>query len=152
MSDPEIVRALAGHSFLKGLSEAHLATLAACARSVSVPVNQYLVREGEPANAFYLIQAGRVAIEVHTPQRGSVRIQTIEPGEIVGWSWLVPPHRWQLDARAVEPVQALALDAAALRRQCEQDHELGYQLLQRLVSVISARLSATRLQLLDVYR
>lgn len=152
MTDADILAALASHSFLKGLSEKHLEMLKECSRPITAAANQYLSREGESADIFYLIQAGRVAIEIHRPERGPVRIQTIEPDEIVGWSWLVPPHRWHFDSRVIEPVQAIALDARCLRGKCEQDHELGYQLLQRLVIVIAARLSATRLQLLDVYR
>jgi CRP-like cAMP-binding protein len=152
MSNPEIVRALAAHPFLHGMSEAHLEQVASCTQVITVTVGQHLGRERETANAFYLLQTGRVAIEVHSPQKGSVRIQTIGPGEIVGWSWLVPPHRWQFDARVVETIQALALDARSLRARCEQDHELGYQLLKNLVEVIGRRLAATRLELLETCR
>ena len=152
MSEQETPAALASHAFLRGLSERQLATMAACAESVTVPAGGFLGREGEPANAFYLIHSGHVALEIHTPAGGAVRIQTVGAGEPVGWSWIVPPHRWQFDARAVEAVQAFALDADRLREKCEQDHELGYQLLKRLVAVIANRLAATRLQLLDIYK
>jgi CRP-like cAMP-binding protein len=152
MSNPEMVQALAAHPFLHGMSESHLEQIASCAQVITVTVGQYLGRERETASGFYLLQTGRVAIEIHSPQKGSVRIQAIGPGEIVGWSWLVPPQRWQFDARVVETIQALALDARSLRAKCEQDHELGYQLLKRLVDVIGGRLAATRLQLLDICR
>jgi hypothetical protein len=81
-----------------------------------------------------------------------MRIQTVGTGEPVGWSWMVPPHRWQFDARVLEPTGAIVFDGKALREQCERDHELGYSLLKRLVSVIAGRLAATRLQLLDIYK
>jgi CRP-like cAMP-binding protein len=143
---------LRSHAFLQGMGEASLEYLADCARLVTLTPGQLLGHEQEPANAFYLILSGRVAVETPTPDRGSVRIQTLGPGDIVGWSWLVPPYRWQFDARVVEPLHALALDALCLRGKCEQNHELGYQLLKRLVTVIAGRLAATRLLLLDVYR
>jgi CRP-like cAMP-binding protein len=152
MTESEIVAMLGAHPFLKGMSAAHLASLAECVQPVTVSAGQLLGREKEPANFFYLLQSGRVAIEIHTPDRGNVRIQTLGPGEMVGWSWLVPPYRWQFDARVVEPVKAIGLNAQCLRGKCETDHELGYELLKRLVSVIASRLAATRVQLLDVYR
>ena len=152
MTEQEIQESLTSHAFFRGLSESHLATISACAKNANFSGGQFLGREGVLAHALYVIHSGRVAIEIHTPNRGSVRIQTVEPGELVGWSWLMPPHRWQFDARAMEPVQSLALDALCLRGKCEQDHELGYALLMRLVAVISSRLTATRLQLLDIYR
>jgi CRP-like cAMP-binding protein len=152
MSNPEIVQALAVHPFLHGMTEHHLEQIASCAQIITVTVGQYLGRERETASAFYLLQTGRVAIEIHSPKKGTVRVLTIGPGEVVGWSWLVPPNRWQFDARVVEPIQALALDARGLRVRCEEDHELGYQLLKRLVDVVGGRLAATRLQLLDVYQ
>lgn len=79
-------------------------------------------------------------------------IQTVGPGEVVGWSWLLPPYRWQFDGRAVDAVEGVVFDGAWLRQQCEQDHELGYSLLRQMVAVISSRLAATRLQRLDIYR
>jgi CRP-like cAMP-binding protein len=152
MTDRDLIRAMASHPFLQGLSEAHLEKLAKCCRQVRVTAGELLGREKESARSFYLIQSGRAAIEIHTKDRGNVRIQTLGPGEIVGWSWLVAPHRWQFDARVIDAVQALEFDAPALRQICEQEHEVGYPLLQRLVAVVASRLSATRLQLLDSYR
>jgi CRP-like cAMP-binding protein len=152
MSLAELQARLSEHAFLHGLNDRNVAALAACATLVDYSPNRMLGREGEAAHDFYLIRAGRVALEVPTPNRGTVRIQTVGAGEPVGWSWLVPPHRWQFDARAIEAGQAIAIDGTALRDKCEQDHELGYQLLKRLVAVIAGRLAATRMQLLDIYK
>jgi CRP-like cAMP-binding protein len=146
LSGGGILRAFAGHAFLSGLSERHLLTLASMARPFTAPAGHYLAREGETANAFYLIQSGRVALETHCPQRGPVTVQAVGPGEVVGWSWLVAPHRWQFDCRALEGVRGLALDGAWLRERCEVDHELGYHLLKHLVGVIANRLAAGRRQ------
>jgi CRP-like cAMP-binding protein len=152
MIDPEIQKSLRGHPLLQGLSESHVVKLATCARQMTVTAGQYLGREKEAADGFYLIQSGQVAIEICTPDRGTVCIQTLGPGDLVGWSWLAPPHVWQFDARVTAKVEVLALDAASLRKHCEQDHDLGYELLKRLVVVIARRLAATRMQLLDFYR
>jgi CRP/FNR family transcriptional regulator, cyclic AMP receptor protein len=152
MTHQEILQTLAKHPFLEGLSETHMTMLADCAHLITMPTGEFLGREGWPADAFYLVQAGRVAIELHTPERGLVRIQTIGPGEIAGWSWLVPPYRWQFDAHVVEPVQAIALAGRCLRGKCDEHVDLSNQLLKRLVNVITARLMATRLQLLDLYK
>jgi CRP/FNR family transcriptional regulator, cyclic AMP receptor protein len=152
MSQSELQATLSEHAFVRGLSERSVAALAASVSLVDYGPDQLLGREGEPAEVFYLIRAGRVALEIHTPTRGAVRIQTVGVGEPVGWSWLVPPHRWQFDVRAVELTQTIAIDGAGLREKCERDHELGYQLLKRLVTVIAGRLAATRLQLLDIYQ
>jgi CRP-like cAMP-binding protein len=112
---------------------------------------QYLFHEGEEAEKFFLIRHGRIALEVFTPDRGPITIQTLEPGDILGWSWLVPPYQWRFDAKAIELVRAIALDGKCLRTKCETDHDLGYDLLKRFAHVIEQRLEATRLQLLDVY-
>ena len=141
-----------GHGFVQGLSERHRSVLAAAAKPFKAAMGEMLAREGEAAKCFYLVQAGHVVLGLPTPDRGVLPIQTVGPGEVVGWSWLVPPHRWQFDARVIDTVQAVALNALCLRGKCDEDHELGYQFLQRLVAVISGRLAGTRLQLLDMYR
>jgi CRP-like cAMP-binding protein len=152
MMELELQNMLSTHLFLRGFSDRNLATLARFARKVNYDGGQFLGREGEPANVFCLLCSGRASLEIHTPKRGVMRIQTVGTGEPVGWSWMVPPHRWQFDARVLEPTGAIVFDGKALREQCERDHELGYSLLKRLVSVIAGRLAATRLQLLDIYK
>lgn len=148
----EAAAALADHPFVRGLSDRHLTLLASGARLATTPVGQLLGREGQEARAFYLVCSGQVALEIAMPSRGTVRVQTVGPGEALGWSWLVPPHRWRFDCRALNTVETLMFDGAWLRDQCAADHELGYQLLRRLVDVMAARLTATRLQVLDVYK
>jgi CRP/FNR family transcriptional regulator, cyclic AMP receptor protein len=142
---------LSKHPFFEGLDSIYLKTLTGCASNVRFPSGQMLFKEGDEANQFFLIREGRVAIEVFVEARGPVIIQTLEPGEILGWSWLVPPYHWRFDARAVDEVRALALDGKCLREKCETDPRLGYELLKRFALVITRRLEATRIQLLDVY-
>jgi CRP-like cAMP-binding protein len=152
MSKRAVAEAPTAHAFLDGLNERHRALLTSGGHRFSAGPGEIFAREGETAKAFYLVQEGHVALDLHTPDRGVVPIQSVGPGEVVGWSWLIPPHRWQFDCRAIEAVQGLAFDAQWLRQQCERDHELGYHLLKGLLTVVAKRLAATRVQLLDIYR
>ena len=142
---------LSKHPFFEVLHSNYLKTLTGCASNVRFPRGQMIFKEGEEANEFFLIREGRVAIEVFSEARGPVTIQTLGEGEVLGWSWLVPPYYWRFDARAVDEVRALALDGRCLREKCETDPRLGYELLKRFALVITRRLEATRIQLLDVY-
>ena len=152
MAEKGLLGIFASHSFMSNLSERHRMLLASGVRPFKAAAGELLAREKETSKAFYLIQSGHVALDLHTTDRKVVAIQTVGPGEVVGWSWLVPPHRWQFDCRAVDEVQGLAFDAEWLRDKCEQDHELGYQLLKQLLAVIANRLAATRLQLHGIHK
>ncbi|MBI1978186.1 MAG: cyclic nucleotide-binding domain-containing protein [Candidatus Omnitrophica bacterium] len=142
---------MAKHDFLSRMKKPHLKILSGCASNVVFKPDQYIFHEGERADRFYLIRAGKVAIEIRSPEKDSITIDTVGQGEVIGWSWLVPPYRWHFDARAVELTRAIALDGRCLRTKCERDHDLGYELLKRFTNVVVQRLSATRLQLLDLY-
>jgi CRP/FNR family transcriptional regulator, cyclic AMP receptor protein len=142
---------LAEQSLVAGLASGHLRLLAGCASNVRFEPEAFIFREGEQANTFLVLRHGQVAIEVFTAERGPVRIETLGGGDLLGWSWLVPPYRWHFDVRAIEMTRAIALDARCLRQKCEEDHDLGYLLFKRFSHVIEQRLQATRLQLLEVY-
>jgi CRP/FNR family transcriptional regulator, cyclic AMP receptor protein len=144
-------RILREHRFFAGLEEGYCQLVCGCAMNVRFEAGQYLFHEGEPADQIYLIRHGRVALEMAAPGRNAVTFQTLGEGEIVGISWLIPPYRWSYDARALERIRAVALDAACLRRKCEADHDLGYEMMKRFVPVLVERLHATRMQILDVY-
>jgi CRP-like cAMP-binding protein len=134
-----------------GLDADALALIAGCARNVGFEEQELLFRDGEPADTFYVVRRGRVALELHTPERGGLVIETIEPDDVVGWSWLFEPYRWHFDARAATPVRAIAIDGACLRGKCEDDKELGYELMKRFGHVMIDRLQHARVRLLDVY-
>jgi CRP/FNR family transcriptional regulator, cyclic AMP receptor protein len=142
---------IAENHVFRGLQSAQLEFIAGCARNTHFDAGQLLLREGDPADTFFLIRKGTVALEIHAPGRGPLLIETLTDGDVVGWSWLFAPYRWQMDGRAVEPCSLVAFDGACLRGKCEEDHELGYQLMQRFAANVIDRLQATRLQLLDVY-
>ncbi len=139
------------HPFFAGMQNAFCELVCGCARNVRFEAGEYLFHEGEPADWFYLLRHGRVALQVTAPGRGAVTFQTVPEGEIVGLSWLIPPYRWTYDAKAVELTRAIAMDASCLRQKCEADHDLGYEMMKRFMPVLIQRLQATRLQILDVY-
>ena len=142
---------LADTAFLDGLGPDRLALLAGCAGNVHFGAGETLFRQGDPADAFYVLRQGSVALEQFVPGRGPVVIETIEAGEVLGWSWLFQPYRWHFDARALTTVRATGFDGACLRGKCEDDPALGYELMGRFAQVLIERLQWTRLRLLDVY-
>lgn len=142
---------LTTHPFFGGMKPEHLQLLVGCASNVRFDAGKFILREGEEANEFYLLRHGKVALEVYAPERGPISIQTLGEGDILGWSWLVPPYRWKFDARVVEMTRAIALDGKCLRQKSESDCQLGYELLKRFSQVMVDHLQAARLQLLNVY-
>jgi CRP/FNR family cyclic AMP-dependent transcriptional regulator len=151
MKMENLERILAEHLFFAGLEPRYFQLLVGCASNVRFDAGQTIFREGEQANQFFLIRHGRVALDIYGAERGTITIETLDEGDVLGWSWLVPPYHWQFDARAVELTRAIALDGKCLREKSEKDHDLGYELLMRFVHIIEQRLQATRLQLLNVY-
>jgi CRP-like cAMP-binding protein len=138
------------HPFFSGMKEEFLELISGCAKNVRFEAGQYLFHEGQPADQFYLLRSGRVALQISAPER-TLTVQTVGEDEIVGASWLVAPYRWGFDAKALELTRAIAMDAACLRGKCEGDHDLGYELMKRFMPILIQRLHATRLQILDVY-
>ena len=135
----------------EGLTGDQLELIAGCAQNVGFTQGDRLFREGDPADTFYLVRKGRVSLSTHAPARGAVVIETLDPGEIVGWSWLFPPYRWHFGAIAVEPTLTVEFDGPAIRRLSEADPTLGYELTRRFMKVVVDRLQATRVRLLDLY-
>jgi CRP-like cAMP-binding protein len=126
-------------------------TLVGCASNVRFSEGTTVMHEGQMANKFYLVRSGRVALQMQVTGKGDLRIQTVGPGEILGWSWLISPFRWHFSGVVVLDTRAIALDGECLRNKCETDPHFGYEMLKRLSQVMERRLEATRLQLLDVY-
>jgi CRP/FNR family transcriptional regulator, cyclic AMP receptor protein len=142
---------IAKHPFFADLAAPYVGLLVGCAANVRFDAGTYVFREGQEAKQFYLVRRGRIAVEIGAPPHKPLIVDTVEEGDILGWSWLVPPHQWRFQARAVDTCLAIALDGECLRNKCEQNHDLGYELLKRFGLIMARRLDATRLQLLDVY-
>jgi CRP/FNR family transcriptional regulator, cyclic AMP receptor protein len=134
----------------QGMAPEHLELIAGCAWNEHFRAGTMLLREGDPAERFYVVRHGVIALEIHAPG-GPLMISTFSDGEVVGWSWLFAPYRWQMDGRVVEECSVVTFDGACLRGKCEADHELGYQLMSRFAALVLDRLQTTRLQLLDLY-
>src|SRR5688500_13528036 len=142
---------LADSPALESLPLEHRATMAGCARLHVFYPGDRLLSEGDPADEFFLIRRGAVAIETEVTGRGTVTLETLGPGEILGWSWLVPPYRSAFGARALDAVHVIALDGACLRAKCERDPALGFDLLKVVATVFVRRLEETRMRLLELY-
>jgi len=151
MNIENLEKILVEHPFLKDLPVDHIGTVVGCASNRVFAAGEFLSREGEQADQFFLLREGRVSLEVHSPNAGALRIETLTDGDVLGWSWIIEPYRWHFDARALTRVRAIALDGKCLRGKCDSDHELGWRLLRRFARVMEQRLQSTRLQLVDVY-
>jgi len=139
---------IVSHPFFEGMKSEHLEVVAGCATEATFESDQVLFHEGEPANKFYLIQSGRIALEAHELADGTMSVQELGAGEVLGWSWLFPPFVWHFQARALEPTGAIVLDGAHLLIAAERNPDFGYELMKRVAQVLIHRLQATRKQLL----
>lgn len=142
---------LEDHPFLRGLSPGLLEVVRAAARSERFELGRLLVHEGTPAEEFYLLVAGKVALELGGPGRPHLTLQTLGPGELLGWSWLVPPGRWRFDARALRETIAWTVAAPPIREALAARPTDGMAFLSRLLPVLASRLEHARLQLGDLY-
>lgn len=143
-------RLLAEHPFFQDMPDEVREVVVGCCSNVHWRPGEFLFQEGGPSDHFYLIRQGTVAVELHVPGRPSVVVENIGEGEIIGWSWLVPPFRWSFDARAVEQVRAIAIDGACLRRKIAENHELGFHLYQRFIPVMGRRIAESRLRIVEL--
>lgn len=151
MQTENLKEILRNHPFLKGLDDSYLELLTGCTTNVVFHEGQYLFKENDHADKFYLLRTGRAAIEFHVRHKGIIRLQTIGEGEVLGWSWLISPYKSHFDVIAVEDIRAFALDGNCLRKKCEENHDFGYEMFIRFTRILENRLKATRLQLLDFY-
>ena len=142
---------LAEHPFTKNMNIAYLEKIAGCASQLDLMGGKYVFRQGESAQEFYLILSGSVEIELFSAIGGPVVLEKIGGGSVLGWSWLISPYRWHFDARTVEPVSALKIDAVRLRNLEEFDGKFGYEILKRFLEIIGDRLESERTKLVDLY-
>jgi CRP-like cAMP-binding protein len=152
MESQDLKNILRQNPWFQSLDPRHFQKMVDIASEVSWSEGQIIFGEGEPGNQLYLVAEGRVALEIYVPDRGRRTILTIGPDEVFGWSAVTPFVRTRMaSARAVAPTRAIAFDSQALSQACEEDHDLGYYVYRRLTNIIAGRLSATRLQLIDMY-
>jgi CRP-like cAMP-binding protein len=137
--------------FFAGMNPKHIDLLRQASMYSEFGSGDVIFREGSPANGFYLIDQGKVALEADMNGEGLVQIGVVKSGEPLGWSWLFPPHIWHFHARALKRTTATYFDAEVLRQLCESDHDLGYELMRRVSQVMLGRLQATRDKLLKLH-
>jgi CRP-like cAMP-binding protein len=139
---------LAAQPFLRGMPPAQIRTLAGLCAHITVATGR-LFEEGAAADWFWIIDAGQVTLDASVPGRGRVVIETLGRSDVVGLSWMQPPYQWRFGAVATQPTQAFAFDARAVRKACDADPVLGYELSRRFSAVVVRRLQATRARLMD---
>jgi CRP/FNR family transcriptional regulator, cyclic AMP receptor protein len=139
------------HPFLVGLRPHHIKLLADCAMIKSFAADEYLFRQGEFANRFYLIEEGEIVLEAPDSEGERVVIERVGNGKLTGWSWLFPPYVWHFDARATRPTTAIFFYGTILREYCEREPSLGYELFKRMSLVMIERLQNARVQLLRAH-
>ena len=142
---------LAAHPFFQGMDPQHVAAVAACGRQMQFKAEEFLCREAEEALDFYVIISGSVSVEIFSARRGPLTTTTVEEGEVLGWLWFEQPYHWHLDARARQVTRTIALEVAALKARCEEDHDLGYELMKRYAHYLAVQFRVTKLQLVDMY-
>jgi CRP-like cAMP-binding protein len=140
------------HPFLAEMEPPHLDLLAGCAAIKQFEKGEVIFRAAEPANGFYLIEQGSVALEGSVFEHGAITTDTLVAGEPLGWSWMFPPYVWHFSARATEPTTALFFDAAVLHKYCNEDLTLGHQLFRRMSEVMVRRLQASRTKLIEALK
>ncbi len=148
----ELKELLIEHPFFKRMKVAHIELIAGCGKNEHYDEGAYLFKEGAPADYFYIIRQGHLALESTCPGKGAITLETLNENEVVGWSWLFEPYRWSYSGRAVQDCRVTALDGKCLRGKCENDPVLGYELFKRFSRIIISRLQESRLQILDLYK
>lgn len=151
MTDESLAKALGDHEFFRGFTPTQLADLAAVASEAQFGPGETIFAEGGHADSAYAIVDGSVALDLSISHRGHHIVQTLHRGEMLGWGWLFPPHRWAFSALALDQTHLIRFDAEQLRALQDEDCALGYEMMKRFARVMTSRLAATRLQLVDFY-
>lgn len=146
-----IEKILAEHPVFKAFDKETLQLLTGCARNEHFRKGDRIFTEGDPADKVFLLRQGDVAVEIATSERSPIIVETLHPGDVLGWAWMVPPYRHMSDARALCEVRAVSLGATCTRAKCDENPVLGYQMFQHLLPHMAARVRVQRLQLLDMY-
>lgn len=136
---------------LSKLTNTELDLFESLSREMTAADGEILFEEGADADTFYVVVDGRVALELTSAGRSPMIIQTLGPGELVGLSWLFPPHRWNWRARVVGASRLVVFDAVEVRRHCHENRDLALDVFQVVAAEMAERLHSTRLRLLDLY-
>ena len=149
MTNPQIEKYLSTQEIFSELNPEFIGFLAGCASEREIAEGDFLFRQGEHASKFYLVCDGRIAVEIPAITGPTLEVQSLGEGDALGWSWLIPPYKWNFQARAEEETDLLEFDGEAVLARCEQEPEFGYELLKRFAALMSARLDAARQKIMD---
>lgn len=147
----DIETTLAEHEFFAGMKAQDLKFLASCAKHRQLRGNQVLFGYGAPADEFFVLLTGGVTLEVAAIEGPALVLQTLGPGAVLGWSWLIPPYRWSFQARADAETEVLEFNGKVILARCESDPEFGYDVLKRFSSLMSERLSYARSRMMEAW-
>ena len=145
-----VQKTLIQHAFFSELAPEHLTELAQAARERHFADGDVVFRQDERADHFYLIKSGEVSVQIPSIYGPPLTVQTLGPGQLLGWSWLIPPYKWHFEARAISELDVIEFDGAHLLKRCEQNTDLGYHLLKRFAALMSDRVQAARLKMMEV--
>lgn len=149
MTQSDLRELIAGQELLRGLDPEFIDLLAQHAVERELDVDGIVFRYGESAETFYLVRSGDVAVEVAAIEGPPLELQRLGEGALLGWSWLIPPYRWNFQARARTPTRVVEFDGKAIRERCEQDPRLGYEILKRFTWLMSERLEEARARMME---
>jgi CRP-like cAMP-binding protein len=140
---------LSAHSFFSGLEDDFMKFLSDSARETRIKEGDVLFRQGKPADKFYLLRRGQVSVQVPALVGPTLELQVLGEDQMLGWSWLIPPYRWNFQARALEDSELLEFDGSAILARCEEDPKFGYELFKRFAALMSERLDSARQKIMD---
>lgn len=149
MSNPSTTEYLSAHEFFSGFSDDVLKFLYECSSTREIKKGQILFRQGENADKFYVVKSGRISVQIPAIIGPDLEIQTLGKDQVLGWSWLISPYKWNFQAKAEEHSELLQFDGIAILARCEQEPKFGYELLKKFAGLMSERLNAARLKMMD---
>jgi CRP-like cAMP-binding protein len=140
------LKTLAENRFFEGLAREQLRAIRGAASATSFAPGEWIVRDGDAADVFYVLLDGEAVVQLCVSGRGAITVETVAAGGLIGWSWLFPPYRSHFDVRASTAVRALVFDGVRLRILCEEDPLLGFEMMKRFAPILIERLDALREQ------
>ena len=149
MSNQSITEYLSAHEFFSEFSDDSLKFLCECSSTREIKKGQILFLQGEHADKFYVVRSGRISIQMPAIMGPTLEIQTVDEDQVLGWSWLISPYRWNFQTKAEEDSELLQFDGTAILARCEQEPKFGYELLKKFAGLMSVRLNAARLKMMD---
>jgi CRP/FNR family transcriptional regulator, cyclic AMP receptor protein len=150
-ADDTLADYLLKHPVFEGLEPSQLALIVSYASETDYKPGMRVFQRDFDAHEFFIVRAGKVAIEVPAIDGESLKIQTVGDGSLLGWSWFIPPYRWSFDARAVTPSKVISINGDKLRTACDEDPKLGYLLVKRFAVLMAERLNAARIEAMRHY-